>query len=234
MSRLRAAWRAQRWTELAPALLATGCAWVLAAFEPALFQRFFGFLPPALVVPASGLLGFALVAALPAHGFRIGGNDELALGIARAGILASVFGVFITGVDMLVGFPRNINVPLPWGWLYYPVMGFVAEVTLHLLPLTLLLAGFHWLTRHPARGVTLWSCVALASVPESILQVVTGTTDGAAAGLNAIVAVHLLAFGFAELWLLRHHGFLAMYGMRLIYYLWWHILWGVLRTPFLG
>jgi hypothetical protein len=214
-----------RWAVVGPTLAATGCAAALAWVRPQVFDRFLGQLHPLLVLPACGLGALLLARPLGGRGFSLQRVGGLRTGLVRAAAAAAVFGLVVVTMDLLVGFPRGINEPLPWALLYYPSIGFVADTVLHLLPLALalLLVG----ARRP------WAAMALASLPEAILQLLAGRAQGSPDGLNAFVTVHVFAFGLAQLWLLRRHGYLAMYGLRLSYYLVWHIAWGQLRLQLL-
>jgi hypothetical protein len=51
--------------------------------------------------------------------------------------------------------------------------------------------------------------------------------------LVVFVFFHLLTFNLVQFWLFRKFGFLVMYILRMIYYLFWHILWGIWRLDFL-
>ena len=72
----------------------------------------------------------------------------------------------------------------------------------------------------------------LAALPEPILQVVWGLGESPG-GANAYVAVHLLLFNLLAVYLFLRNGFLSMLTFRLTYYLYWHIIWGVLRLRLL-
>jgi hypothetical protein len=135
-------------------------------------------------------------------------------------LLVLCFAAFIVAADLLLGFPSTINAPLPWALLYYPAMGFAAQVALHLLPL----AAIVWTVPDFARRRP-WTVMALSSAPEAVLQ--AASSDGA---LSGIVALHLMGFGIAEIYLLRRFGFVVMYTFRLGYYLLWHILWSWMRA----
>ncbi|MGD8861482.1 MAG: hypothetical protein PVI30_15850 [Myxococcales bacterium] len=208
-----------------PALAATGCAAALVVVRPQVFDRFLGGVHPLLALPACGLAALLLARPLDARGFGPARSRETVRGLARAALVAAALGAVVIAEDLLVGFPRDINEPLPWALLYYPSIGFVADVVLHLWPLALALVLIG--DRAP------WAAMALASLPEAILQLQVGRAQGSPGGLNALVAVHVFVFGLAQLWLLRRHGYLAMYGLRLSYYLVWHIAWGQLRLQLL-
>ena len=47
--------------------------------------------------------------------------------------------VAIIIADFFIRYPEDINVPVPEALLFYPAVGFVAEIAFHVLPLALLL-----------------------------------------------------------------------------------------------
>jgi hypothetical protein len=206
-----------------------GLAAALTCVRPVLFERFFVGLPPLVVVGFAAGVGVWLVGALSNRGFPV--EPDANGGRVVAGVLATAagFGAMAVSADLLLGFPADLNVPLPEAWLYYPVMGFVADVLLHLVPLGLALTGARLATGREPAGAWLWSCATLAAIPETVLQVAAGRAEGSSPAIEVFVAIHLLGFGLAQLWWLRRGGFFAMHGMRLAYYGIWHLAWGYLR-----
>jgi hypothetical protein len=60
-------------------------------------------------------------------------------GVGVSAAIATLFGVWQICADLLVTrFPKDINVPSPQSWLFYPAIGYVVEVFFHALPLALL------------------------------------------------------------------------------------------------
>ena len=45
--------------------------------------------------------------------------------------------------------------------------------------------------------------------------------------------IHVFAMAFLQLYVFRRFDFVSMYSFRLIYYAYWHILWGVVRLKVL-
>lgn len=184
---------------------------------PDWFARFFGPAPPALCIAGLGVVALLVAPMLKRRAWWGTLRIEALLVVP---LLVAGFASFITAVDLLLGFPPDLNAPPPWSLLYYPAMGFAAQVGLHLVPLIAIIAFAPGLARVPQ-----WATAAVASAPETALQV--WSEDGATA---ALVAPHLIAFGVAELYLLRRFGFIAMYAFRMTYYLYWHVLWPAWRA----
>jgi len=200
----------------AVAVFATSAAWLAGPHLPQWFARYFGSIPPALCIAALGVIALVMAPKLRRHGFW---GAPRARAVPVAALLVVGFAAVIVALDRLAGLPSGINAPLPWALLYYPAMGFAAQIALHLLPLVVIVwAAPGYVQRRPR------IVMAISAAPEATLQALS--SEGAVASL---IALHLLAFGVAEIYLLRRFGFVAMYAFRLGYYLVWHILWGAVR-----
>jgi riboflavin transporter FmnP len=83
------------------------------------------------------------------------------------------------------------------------------------------------------RDRLVWMYILAVSLLEPIFQMQAGHTAGSVTWLEAYVGLHVFAFNLLQLHVFRLHGFVAMFAFRLVYYLWWHILWGYLRIGLL-
>lgn len=164
--------------------------------------------------------------------FALSGN-EIWRGIGLAALAASIFGVVIILVDKAAVYPADTNITWPNAWLYYPVLGFAAEVIFHLLPLAVILT----LLTSPLFQLdfdrVLWVSLVVVSLLEPIFQTVLGSSTPIPIWAKVYVAVHIWLINVTGLFLFRRYGFGAMYGLRLMYYLIWHVLWGHLRLGIL-
>lgn len=159
--------------------------------------------------------------------------------LATAGLLLRsliwlvAFGAIATLTDLLLRFPRDINVATPQALIFYPSVGVIAEVVFHLAPLAAALVLARWFLprlQHRARTV---AAIAVVSLVEPTFQVLAAAEDGGSPLREVLTFVNVYAFSVVQLDLFRRHGFAAMYGFRLLYYLWWHVIWGALRLHFL-
>ena len=154
-------------------------------------------------------------------------------GLAAAASLAVMFAALVVAVDVVVGFPRTYNVPPPFpaSVLFYAVIGYVAEMAFHALPLVVVVL----LATRRGRGRPRESTVRLAMLGvaclEPIFQVRLGVpgTDAGIAWVEIFVVMHVFAINLVQLGLFRQFGFVTAYAFRLVYYLLWHIAWGELR-----
>ena len=114
------------------------------------------------------------------------------------------------------------------------MVGFLAEIVLHVLPLTLLLLALRAVFRTARGEQIVWVAIVATALLEPLYQ----TTWMRSVGPYPIAAVafdalHVFLINLAELILFRRHGFVSMYALRLAYYLIWHIGWGHLRLSIL-
>ena len=88
-------------------------------------------------------LGIAALFALQTRfGFCVIGTH----GCARASVAAVAatlpFMAAVTSADLLLGFPVDTHVGLPAALVFYPLMGLIAQLTLHVVPFTALLLAY--------------------------------------------------------------------------------------------
>jgi hypothetical protein len=151
--------------------------------------------------------------------------------LGRAALAATVLVAPTLIVDSIAPFPEGINVPLPESALFYPIIGVVAEVAFHLLPLAVLVAIVRLASGAPSRRQLL-GCFAVVACAEPAFQVLAAAEYGAPWVL-VYLSVQLFALSMVQLELFRRHGFVAMYAVRFVYYLYWHLAWGTLRLDLL-
>ena len=201
---------------------------VLGASGRADFERFLGPLSPVLTVAAAGVVGMGALWFLEGRGFWQAALRSRAFrGLAIATVAVIPFAAVAIAVDVVVGFPQDINVGWPEAWLFYPAIAMVAETAFHLLPL----AGLVWVTRTRFVGRDLdrrtWGIIIPVALVEPAAQVALGST------LPAFAMPHVFLIGVVQLILLRRYGYLSMIWFRVFYYLLWHVLWGEARLALL-
>lgn len=193
-----------------------------AEIDAAAFRPYVGDINPGLAIAAVGLLGIGCIHVLHRAGWagRLRWPQNR---MAIAGFLGAALALsFLTSLmDIALGFPRDINVPWPQAVLFYPAIGLVAEIMLALVPLTLCVVILRLIPRFGASPLGIGICIALAALVEPLFQVAGALRDGALSALDIYVVIALFVFGVLQLLAFRRFGFLAMYAMRLVYYLWW-------------
>ncbi len=217
---------------LVVAAIALGLA--AAGIDSAAFNPYIGDVNPGLAIAAAGLLGIGCIHVLSRAGW-VGRTRWSENRMAIAGFLVAALALsFLTSLmDVAFGFPRDINVPWPQAVLFYPAIGLVAEIMLALVPLTILVLALKLAPRFGKSSLGIGICIALAACVEPLFQIAAALQGGTLSVLNVYVVIALFVFGVLQLLAFRRFGFLAMYAMRLVYYLWWHIVWGVLRLDWL-
>ncbi len=200
--------------------------------NPAPFGRFLGDLHPLGVVFVVVVLGFVLFSMLLYDGrfavYRPGNLRGFLLAIG----LAVPFAVVMILVDKAAPLPIDMNVAFPESLLFYPVMGFVADILFFILPFCLLYFIFSRLADESDPNRLIWSAILLTALFEPVFQVMfmQGRSPGWAV---AYVGIHVFMMAVVQLFLLKRYDFITMYSFRLSYYLLWHIIWGHLRLSLL-
>ena len=213
-------------------LTVLGLTAILLPGASASFCRFLGGADPILVVFGAAVTGWAALGVLRKQGgYEILRGRTTLRGMIVAAVLATVMGFAIVVADLLLRYPANINVPWPEALLFYPAIGFVAEIFFHVVPLALLMLLCSPLSRRWTEDRFGWIAIICVAALEPIFQV---TFDrGPFDRLDAYTIIHVFVFALLQLWVFRRYDFFSMYGFRLWYYAYWHLLWGVLRLEWL-
>lgn len=198
------------------------------------FQPYLGHLNPLLAVVLATALGFVSLGFLQSHGwFDIYAGRRSLRGAVRAAGLASLLAVAAVLVDLSHPFPRDLNVPPPQSLLFYPAIGYLAEITFHALPLALLLASLGGLANRSSSTGLVWGCIFVTALLEPMLQVRWATSASGGSWVDAFVGLQVFAVNLLQLYIFRRYDFVTMYVLRLTYYFLWHILWGYVRLQVL-
>ncbi len=193
------------------------------------FRRFYGPLPPVVVVVVAALAGAVSLRRLATRRW-LPTRRHRASHLFRSGVTGIAFAAIALAVDAWwIHFPRDMNVAWPHSLLFYPAIGFVAEVVFHLAPLALVVTVQR--SRAASDGGVAVAIAVVAGV-EALFHTLDALT-GPEPWLALFVAPQLAAVGICQLVLLRRYGFAAMYAFRLGYYLLWHVVWGYARLSLL-
>jgi hypothetical protein len=196
------------------------------------FDLYFGGLPSIVVVAAAGAVGVGALAALGwMAGFQIFSGRTTLRGIAVSAGFATLLAVVIVIADLLIRYPENTNVPVPRALLFYPTVGFVAEVVFHLLPLMLLMLALSALQRRLGTDCVVRIAIVITAVAEPTFQILF--KGERLTWMSAYTWIHVFAIAILQLQVFRRYDFASMYMFRLIYYAYWHIIWGVIRLKVL-
>ncbi|NNF39355.1 MAG: hypothetical protein HKN71_11860 [Gemmatimonadetes bacterium] len=202
---------------------------VLGRSDADVYVFLFGGLDPLLTTAAAALLGaLALRQLARLEWFRAGATSGH--GVLMAAVVGAALTVPVIVVDLLGGFPAEMNVRFPASLLFYPSIAVVAESAFHLVPLALVATAWSWTKLDRSRARLL--AIAIAALIEPALQVFWGSAQSPS-WANAYVGLHLLVFNVIALEIFRRSGFVALYGFRVGYYLVWHVTWGYFRLPLL-
>lgn len=205
---------------------------ILLPSSEAYFRRFLGETNAILVMIVATVVGAVALWILQSNfRFVILKGQATLQGIALSALLATTLAVAIVAADINIRYPEDTNVPVPQALLFYPAIGFVAEIIFHVLPLTLLLLIMTLIFGQSSKERIVWFAILLVAVFEPTFQVLFGQKTFSWG--DAYTWIHVFVIAFLQLYMFRRYDFVTMYAFRLIYYGYWHILWGVIRLKVL-
>lgn len=198
---------------------------------PGHFAKYFGSANPLVVVIAAIGLGGIALRVLQSQGWFEVLSARTLRGVAVSTGLATLLAVAIIIADVVLRYPEDINVPLPGALLFYPAVGYVAEMVFHVIPLTVLLLILAPVGKRIGVERLIGLCLLLTATLEPTFQLLF--EENPLSWIGAYTWVHVYAIAFLQLHVFRRYGFVAMYLFRLIYYAYWHIAWGAIRLDVL-
>lgn len=224
--------RNRQWsTYLLTALIAFLLTAISAFFSAEYYDRFLGTFHPVVISGIASCIGAISLWLLHRnHGFYILKRKSLH-GIGLSIVFATISGLLIILVDSLNPFPEDMNVPYPESLLFYPAIAFIAEITFHIMPLALVLTISTSFFPKIGKTKLIWFSVFLVALIEPLFQLMGKQTLFSFNSLYTFAHVYVIAG--LQLYLFWRHDFFTMFCFRLLYYLYWHILWGSLRLELL-
>lgn len=216
------------------ALGAAGLTALLQYSNTRIFQRVIGDINPLAAWLFVAVAGLVLLSFLLSRGWFTIYKKENRKGLLYACGLASVLGVIIIPADLVIVFPADINVPFPQSLLFYPAIGFFAEILFHVLPLSLLLIALTSVFRAANQTRIIWFALVAVALLEPVYQTWWMVSlDRYPVWAVAYDAMHVFVINLLQLILFRRYDFVSMYVFRLVYYLFWHVGWGHFRLEIL-
>lgn len=199
-----------------------------------LFQRFLGGINPLAVGFFIVVLGFVLLAFLLSKDwFSIYKKGSLK-GLLYASGLAAIFGSIAILVDFTARvYPADINIQFPESLVYYPAIGFFVEILFQVLPLTVILVILTSLSKKISFNKIMWVSIFVASLPEPVFQVTSLFSGQSLLWFAVFELARIFLVILSQLTFFRRYDFVTMYWFRIVYYIFWHILWGNLRLVLL-
>ena len=204
---------------------------VLLKRNPQIFRKLLGEFPPILALSIVIALGFVMFTVImdftDLEFYTNGGHRLLYLSIIAAALLTLLIIFF---VDLRGGYEEDINVLAPDGLLYYPVMGYLADIIFHIIPFSILLLLARFLLGADlTQDIPGWIFL-IASLFEPLFQALIMQSTG---WVQAYQFVHIFLINLIQFLLFREHDFISMYMLRIVYYLFWHLIWGYFRLEIL-
>ena len=197
--------------------------------DPSVFQWLFGTANPYFLITMLAFIGILSLYVLQ-NRFDLQIIQKLnSKGLMISYGFALLFGVIIIVIDLFFPFSEGINVPFPQSLLFYPIIGYVAEIAFHLVPLTIILTLSTKAFEHSDRKRILLIAIFLVALMDPVFQLLSGGTGEYNIWITGLITCHIFLVNLFEVNLFRKYDFMTMYIFRLMYYLHWHIIWGYLR-----
>jgi len=215
-------------------LMVFGFVGILYFSNSQLFQRFIGRINPLIAFLFVIVLGFILLSFLLSQKWFAIYEKENLKGLFRFSSLAALFGIIMILVDTKIIFPADMNILFPESLLFYPAIGFLAEILFHVLPLAILLFILNSILKNADFGNVVWICILIVSLVEPIYQAMNmASSNRYPVGAVIYVGIHVFLISFFQLLIFRKYDFISMYSFRLVYYMFWHVGWGYVRLRLL-
>lgn len=219
------------WAGIGLFLVISSAAVALTAWQTTVdrevFEPYFGPMSPTIVMVVAALVGVVAMAHLHANSdFAMSGPGDWTGALAIIAWTVPLLSTAAIGADLVLRFPEDTNVAMPDALRFYPAIAVFVEVTLHAVPIAVLVAVFGMPT---ALDATFWRIAIPVVLVEAALQAVFANSIGT----SIFSAIHLTVFGTIQVWLFWRYGFVWMLGFRLAYYALWHLAWGTARLELL-
>lgn len=208
---------------------AAGLTGAMYCFGNISFQRFIGGINPLATLFFIILLGVISLSFLLSRWWFAIYKKENLKGLFWRSSLAAPFALMTIWVDLKTIFPADTNVLFPQSLLFYPAMGFFAEILFHVAPLALLIFLTSIFKNIRYKNI-LWVCILIVSLFEPIYQTIPMVSSGHfPLWATGTVLFNLILFSLFQLIIFMRHDFVSMYSLRLVYYMIWHLVWGHIR-----
>lgn len=199
----------------------------LNASNSSIFQKYLGNLNPLMVISAISVLGILLLSFLLLKNWLIFNEKKKTKELSYYFLLMVVFLSTAIFVDIMIVFPKSMNIEFPDSLLFYPSIGFLVEILFHVLPLFVLLLFFSLFLKGINHRKTIWICLLIVATIEPTYQAIFMHASPSWAII--VIWINLLFFNLTQLVIYKKYDFISMYLFRLIYYGFWHIGWGYVR-----
>ena len=198
--------------------------------NPSIFKRFLGELNPLVISISIAIIAIATLSLLLSKRRSPIYKKTTPLVFFRYTLLVALFVFVAVWVDWNIVYPADIHILIPESLLFYPAMGFLVEIIFHVLPFTILLFTFPIVLKPIKYNTVVWLSIIIVALVEPTYQIFMDTYP-----IWALLAVwlNLFLFNILQLYVFKIYGFINMYGLRMVYYLFWHIIWGNLRLELL-
>ena len=206
---------------------------ILYLLKTEFMKKFFAKLNPLAAITIVVVVGVLALTYLNSTGYFVIFRRERIKQLLLYLPLTLVFVGGAIAVDAVFTFPEDINLLPPKSLLFYPMIGFVVEIVFHIVPLAILFALLTNIFKNVDKEKIILVCIILVAVIEPIYQFAFSSDSGFPMWVRIVDTIRLILFSIVQLYIFKNNDFLSMYSFRLVYYLFWHIIWGTIRLRLL-
>lgn len=215
-------------------IIVLGLTGLVYSFDNLVFQRFLDGINPLIAGFSIIVLALVLFSLLLSESWFAIYKKENLKGLFYSSGLAALFGLIAIIVDFSTRFyPADINILFPKSLLFYPAIGFYAETVFQVLPLTLTLIILTPLSKKKSSKKIIWIGIFVASLFEPIFQTLPLISGQFPLWFASFEFLRIFLFVLSQLTFFKRYDFVTMYWFRIVYYIFWHIVWGYLRLELL-
>ena len=226
--------RHQYFAFLILSLFALILALIIYLKSPQILHRFIGDMHPLIVIFIIIILGFLPLPFLLSKTQFLIYQKRNFKGLMISAALASIFSIFVIIADFFLVYPADINITFPVSLIFYPAIGYFAEILFHLLSLSIVIFISTTLFRKSRNKKIIWISIIIVSFIEPIYQIIAmGVSNQYSLSILVHTGLNVFLINLSQLIIFKYYDFISMYFFRLVYYLFWHILWGYLRLEIL-
>lgn len=196
-----------------------------------IFQKYLGHINPLIAFLGISILCFMLLSSsILTNWFSINKQKHYKE-LLPYFFLIGIFVLTAILVDINNPFPKNMNIEFPKALLFYPAIGFLVEILFHVLPLYVFLSLFTLFLKKLSHKKAIYICIVIVATIEPTYQAIY--MDSSPNWAIIVTWLNLFLFNITQLAIFKKYDLITMYSFRLIYYAFWHIVWGYIRLNLL-
>lgn len=202
---------------------------ILAIIKPEAFERFLPFKNIPVVLVLIFLFAGVSLFLLKKKSFSIYKKKNKYKIDMQKILVSIILGITIIIVDINCPYPEDMNISLPFGLIFYPIIGLIVDLLLHIIPFAIICCVIHPIENQKLHRYGILFGIMTISLLEPIYQVIHGFKSGNPVWMVVYTGFHVCFINLYQFFVYKQQNFVEMYRFRMYYYFIWHILWGYFR-----